>query len=322
VEGLSPWARDVSAPAPVLDEDVGSVEALAPFGPVFAREGIGALAFIPLVARARVIGKLAVYFSEPRPSSASDVELASVVASHLGSLIARFEAVAELEQTIRDNELFAGVLAHDLRSPLAAILTAAQLLLVRSEGEGDRVAKPLGRIISSGQRMTRMIDQLLDFTRARVGGGIEIHRSAANLAELCRQVVHELELVHPERVFDCAFVGDQGGAWDPDRLLQVISNLVANACQHGDAGTIRVAVDGQAADAVTLRVANGGAIPPSVAQGIFDPFRGTEHRHGDGRGLGLGLFIVQEIVRAHGGAVSVTSTPGEGTTFTVRLPRS
>ncbi|HSK04873.1 MAG TPA: GAF domain-containing sensor histidine kinase [Kofleriaceae bacterium] len=322
VEGHSPWPRDAAAPQPVLVPDVDREPSLRAYAPMLRDEGIGALAFIPLVTRGRLLGKFMVYHAGPHVFSTSELELASAIANHLASVASRFAAVAELEQTIRDNELFAGVLAHDLRNPLGAMMTAAQLVLMRLEGEGDRNAKPLSRILSSGQRMSRMIDQLLDFTRARAGGGIAVQPRETNLADLCSQAIGELELVYPDRKIRCDFDGDQGGDWDPDRLLQIISNLVANAAQHGRPGSdIHVRVDGRAAEALLLEIHNEGAIPPALLQGLFDPFRVTRHRRDHSRGLGLGLFIVKELVRAHGGTVEVASSEEAGTTFTVRLPR-
>jgi signal transduction histidine kinase len=323
VEGHSPWPRDATSPQPVLAPDVESDAALSAYRPLFHSERIGSLAFIPLVTRGRLIGKLMVYYEQPHSYSTSEIELASAIANHLASVVARFTAVGELERTIHYNELFAGVLAHDLRNPLGAIMTAAQLLLMRQAGEGDRTAKPLGRIIASGQRMSRMIEQLLDVTRARSGGGLEVQRREVSLAELCAQAVGELELVYPDRKIWCDFAGDHRGVWDPDRLLQIISNLVANAAQHASAGSgIAIRLDGLRPESVILEVHNGGAVPQALLPHLFDPFRGTRSRRDRARGgLGLGLFIVKELVRAHGGTVEVTSSEAQGTTFTVRLPR-
>jgi PAS domain S-box-containing protein len=322
VEGHSPWPRDAIAPQPVLVPDVEADASLADYLPLFRSERIGSLAFIPLVTRGRLLGKFMVYFGERHEYSTTELELAAAIANHLASVAARFAALAELERTVHYSELFAGVLAHDLRNPLGAIVTAAQLVLMRQEGEGDRNAKPMSRIVASGQRMARMIDQLLDFTRARVGGGIEIQPRDTNLADLCSQALGELELVYTDRKFECSVVGDQGGTWDPDRLLQIISNLVANASQHGAPdGVVAVRLDGSQPDEVVLEIHNGGTISPALLPTLFDPFRGTGHRREHARGLGLGLFIVKELVRAHGGTVDVTSSEPDGTTFQVRLPR-
>jgi signal transduction histidine kinase len=200
--------------------------------------------------------------------------------------------------------------------------TAAQVLLRRQEATADGDARPLRRILASGERMTRMIDQLLDVTRARVGGGIQLEPREANLADLCSQAIGEIELAHPHLRIRRDVVGDQNGTWDPDRLLQIISNLVGNAGQHGQTeGGISVTLDGRNADTVTMGVHNDGVIPETLLPGLFDPFRGTHPRRDSSRGLGLGLFIVNEICRAHGGTVAVESSQAKGTTFTVRLPR-
>ena len=325
VEGHSPWAPDVVAPEPVLVPDPAADPALAPLLPVLRAEGIGAMAFIPLVSGGRLIGKFMVYHARPHLFAAHELETARAIANHLASVISRFAAVAKLEETVRSNELFAGVLAHDLRNPLSAIITAAQFVLMRHEGEGaqpGRDSKPLGRILASGQRMTRMIDQLLDFTRARTGGGIDVHPRPTNLAELANQALDELELGHPEWKIRRRVAGDPGGTWDPDRLLQVISNVVANAGQHGTPEPgISVELDGTDADRVVLAVHNQGSVPPALLPQLFDPFRSTRHLRGQSRGLGLGLFIVREIVRAHGGTVEVSSTEDAGTTFVIALPR-
>lgn len=136
------------------------------------------------------------------------------------------------------------------------------------------------------------------------------------------QAIGEIELAFPQWKIEREIVGDQDGTWDADRLLQIISNLVTNAGQHGHGeGGIRVRLDGRGADVVTLAVHNEGAIPEPLLPTLFDPFRGSRQRRDYSRGLGLGLFIVDELSRAHGGTVRVESSPAAGTTFTVTLPR-
>lgn len=298
---------------------------------------------LPLIARGRTLGALGLTIEEARESSADERSFLMLVARYTSQAVERLrlleaegrrreealaaaaraeQLLAELHETIRYNETFAGILAHDLRNPLGAMMTAAQVLLRRQEGGGDRMTKPLSRILSSGERMVRMIEQLLDLTRARVGGGFELHPQEASLAELCIQVMDELELVYPEWKLRREVLGDPSGTWDPDRLLQVVSNLVANAGMHGTpAGIIDVRIDGTSPDAVVLEVHNDGAIPEALLPSIFDPFRGTRHRREQSRGLGLGLFITQQIVMAHGGTIELCSSSAEGTTFLVRLPR-
>jgi len=216
VEGHSPWKPDALAPQAVLVADAMADPSLASYGPLFKREGIGALGFIPLFTAGRLLGKFMVYFEEPHQLSQHELEMIQAIANHLASVIARFEAAARLEETVRANELFAGVLAHDLRNPLGAMINAAQLLELRSEGQedDDRQRKPLSRILSSGQRMRTMIEQLLDFTRARSGGGIELDPQDANVADLCAEAIGELELSHPKSKMHREVKGDQRGTWD------------------------------------------------------------------------------------------------------------
>lgn len=325
VEGHSPWTREAIAPQPILVSDAKQDPKMAAYLPALQKEGIGALAFFPLVTRGRLLGKFMVYYERPHLFAESEVETARAIANHLASVIARFGAIAKLEDTVHQNELFAGVLAHDLRNPLGAMTTAAQLLLRRLEGEnslGEREAKPLSRILSSGQRMTTMIEQLLDFTRIRSGGGIPIEPRETMLAELCGQVISELEVTHPGWRIRCAATGDQSGRWDSDRLLQLFSNLIANACQHGaPESPVLVVLDGKAERTVRIEVQNRGAIAESLLPHLFDPFRSTGHRRDQSRGLGLGLFIVREIVRGHGGTIEVTSSEASGTHFVIQLPR-
>ena len=228
--------------------------------------------------------------------------------------------LVEQAQTAHFNEMFVGILGHDLRNPLGAILTAAQLMLRRDPDE--KTVRPLTRILSSGERMTSMIEQLLDFTRARIGGGIPLARRDVDLQQLIDQIVDEEEVAATGWAFDVSLDGDHKGSWDPDRLAQVFSNLISNAVRHGSpSAPLRLAVDGRQAAFVDITVHNDGTIPPSVLPGLFDPFRGTRSVRGGSQGLGLGLFISAQIIKAHGGEIRVDSSPDAGTTFSIRLPR-
>jgi PAS domain S-box-containing protein len=221
-----------------------------------------------------------------------------------------------LANELRLSETFTGVLGHDLRSPLTAITTGAALL---QEGLSVEQSRQLGgRISASAGRMARMIEQLLDLTRIRAHGGMPIRRLPIELAEVCQQVIREIEIAQRRCQIELTIVGDTRGCWDPDRLGQVVSNLVGNAARHGEAGPIETTLDGREQQEVVFVVYNRGAIPASVMLHLFDPFR----QGGGGRGgLGLGLFITKQIVDAHSGSLSVCSTPTEGTSFHVRLPR-
>lgn len=235
---------------------------------------------------------------------------------------ARTQLVEELQRVVRSNELFAAILGHDLRNPLGAILMSAEQLM-RSPTD-QRTQKVIERIMRSGRRMQGMVDQLLDFTRARHGGGIAItRRDDVDLAEVTEHVVAELAIAHPGRRLSVEQHGDVRGSFDPDRMSQVMSNLVGNAIKHGvssSGGDVRV--DGASAEHVVVEVHNQGAIPVDVLPTIFDPFRiGRSERDQVSDGLGLGLFITKELVRAPRGDVEVESSPASGTTFRVRLLR-
>ncbi len=260
VEGHSPWTRDARDPQPVLVPDVAAEPSLAAYGALFQQERIGALGFIPLVSGGRLLGKFMVYYDRPRALSPTELDLAQAIANHVAAAVARFQAVAELQQTVHFNETFTAILGHDLRNPLAAIVTSARLAMDRDSSE--KLHKPLARILSSGNRMTRMIDQLLDFTRVRLGGGIAVVPVDTDLAAVVRQVMDELDQANPDRSLRLACHGDTAGRWDPDRLSQVFSNLVANAVRHGRPSTAsRVTVDGRGDRAVRVTVHNMGDHP-------------------------------------------------------------
>lgn len=320
VDGHSPWDRTTVSPEPIVVADVEADAGLAPYRSLFEAENIRALAFIPLVAGQQLVGKFMVYYDAPRELWPSEVELARAIADHVAAALARFEAVAGLQETVRFNEMFTGILGHDLRNPLSAIVTAAQLAMVRSPSE--RVSKPLSRIVTSSERMSRMIEQLLDFTRVRVGQGIPLVEQSIDLVPVVRQVMEELEDANPAWTLDLEVTGATTGSWDPDRLAQVFSNLVANAIQHGDVSAgVRVRIDGAAPDRVRAEVHNAGVIPDEVLPTIFEPLSGAHRRREGSRGLGLGLHITREIVRAHGGTLGIASEEACGTIFSIELPR-
>ena len=172
--------------------------------------------------------------------------------------------------------------------------------------------------------MEAMIRDVLDFARGRLGDGIPVAPSQVDLHRVCNEIVSEMTLAYPARTFSFEAAGDLRGDWDPDRVEQVLSNLVGNAVTHGE-GAIRV-TGSDAGDDVLMTVHNqGAAIPAAMISKLFDPFiRGAEHvsgKHGAADGLGLGLYIASEIVHAHGGTISVSSVQGDGTTFAIRWPR-
>jgi PAS domain S-box-containing protein len=233
----------------------------------------------------------------------------------LADITDRKQRETQAVRTARFREHFVGIVSHDLRNPLTAIVTSAHLLLRYGELP-ERQARVVARIASSADRMARMIDDLLDFARSKLGGEFPIHRRRIDLRQICEQTVEELEFAYTRQV-KIEATGDLWGDWDPDRIAQVISNLVGNAVQHSD-GDVSVTLRGEA-DVVVLETHNGGPpIPRDVLSHIFEPGRRGDARSG---GLGLGLFIAHQIVLAHGGSIEVASNDGDGTRFTVALPR-
>lgn len=245
-----------------------------------------------------------------------------------GVLVNGFEVTDEvraseaLAQTVQYNEMFAGILAHDLRSPLGAISTAAQLVQMRRPDD-ERIVPSVSRILSSSARMARMIDQLLDFTRIRLGGGLRLQRNRVDLVEMLRGVISETESASPGWRARVETMGDGWGRWDPDRMAQALSNLAGNAAQHGaKEAPAMVRLDGSDPERVTLTFENRGVIPTDLLPNLFDPFHAIQRVRSNANGLGLGLFIAREIVSAHGGEVDVASAEETGTRFTVVLPRA
>jgi len=224
-------------------------------------------------------------------------------------------------ETLRLNEMFSALLAHDLRSPLSAILASAQILQRRSTDPHAHEAA--ARIVSSGNRMGRMIEDMLDLARARLAGGIIVKCEPCDFRTLVERVIREHQSAAPQRIFETSYSGDLCGRWDAERIAQVASNLIGNALKHGDPdGAVQVALDGTARISTAFTVTNAGTIPAELIGHLFDPFRGGQRPAGRGEGLGLGLYIVYQIVKAHRGTVDVESGRDGRTRFRVVLPRT
>ena len=217
----------------------------------------------------------------------------------------------------RTRELFVAVIGHDLKNPLQAIQSGAKLLQLR--GLDPAQAKIVERILSSSLRMGRMVEQVLDLTRAHLGGGMKLDRGAVDVAQLCQDVASELEVAQAAPRVRVESDGDVTAELDASGVARVVSNLIGNALQHRDA-PVSVRVRGEPAQ-IVVEVANGGApIPQDILASIFDPFRSGARRSADH--LGLGLFIARAIVEAHGGSLDVESSEQTGTRFRATLPRT
>jgi signal transduction histidine kinase len=233
-------------------------------------------------------------------------------------LLTLYRRSVELRHKTEEVELkdiYMGVLGHDLRTPLSAILMTARQLLMQSQLD-DQDRNAVSRMARNAERMAALIRDILDYTRSQTQGHLPIIPRPADMREICSAMMEELALLHPGRKIHFACTGDVKGNWDHERIEQVVSNLLANALQHGR-GDIRISVEG-VPSAVMVRVQNrGGSIPADEMASLFEPFR----RGSPSTGLGLGLYIVRQIMSAHGGTVDVASSPTAGTAFTTKWPR-
>jgi PAS domain S-box-containing protein len=237
------------------------------------------------------------------------------------SLAAQNAALEEKARIQQFQERFLAILGHDLRNPLAAIDMGSGIL--RQVSTDPASFRVLDRIDSSSRRMSRMIQQILDLTRSRLSGGIEVDPKPADLCRVLGSTVEELRAAYPHARIElqCPALN---GTWDADRLEQVFSNLIGNAIVHGGAeGAVKVEADSRG-DAALVTVHNQGPpIPDHLRGSLFDPFRrgDRESRSSKTAGLGLGLYISRELVLAHGGSIGFESSPDRGTTFRVTLPK-
>lgn len=230
-------------------------------------------------------------------------------------------ALASERRTAELREQFIAVLGHDLRNPLSSVIAGSEFLLSLEPGPTERTI--LERIRLSGRRMTRLIDDVLDFARGRLGGGMQVFPIDVEEVDwVVRHVVDEVASAHSDRVIRLDTDVPGAARFDRTRVAQMLSNLVANAVEHSPPGEpVSVAVD--AADGlIRFAITNcGEPIPADVMPRLFQPyFRGDAL--GPRTGLGLGLYIASEIARAHGGAIHVASSAEAGTTFTALIPRS
>jgi phosphoserine phosphatase RsbU/P len=227
-----------------------------------------------------------------------------------------------LAEALDFRERMMGILSHDLRNPLNAVIMTADLLL----GPKDlppATRNQLLRLRRAAGRMQEMIGKLLDFTSARFMGKIPVSRVPADLGDVARAAFDEVNVLCPGQALNLDVRGDTRGEWDPSRMSQTLINLVTNAVAYGQSGTaVQITVDGEGRDDVVVKVHNRGpAMSADLIAELFEPFHRGVPQDRSPAGLGLGLYIVKQIVLAHDGKVDVESTDKEGTTFTLRLPR-
>ncbi|MCP3099625.1 PAS domain-containing protein [Myxococcus sp. K15C18031901] len=219
-------------------------------------------------------------------------------------------------------EQLMGIVSHDIRSPLGAIMNWSRIMAEAGTAEDAR--RTAQRIATGAVRIERLTRLLLDFTRTRLMGGVAIEPRPVDLKDLVARVAHEFRVAYPERAIEVEAKGNTQGMWDPDRLGQVASNLLENALKFGPPEEpVKLTARGGRGNKVALEVQNGGRpIPAHLLPHLFEPFRsGPQASRTLKMSYGLGLYIVREIVQAHGGTIEARSSEEEGTTFEVTLPR-
>jgi len=238
------------------------------------------------------------------------------------------ESITQYTQDIGESkERFLAILGHDLRSPVGAIITSTRFMLDTATESGD-LGEPylslVGGVSRSARRMNQLVADLLEFARVSFGDAIPLQRAPMDLGTLVEDAVAEVRASYPNRIFQSTATGDLRGEWDADRLFQALTNLLSNALQHGAPDSPIHVTAGVEDDDVVVCVQNQGRpIPPDELARLFEGMNRQPSRdEHDRRHLGLGLYIVDKIVTAHGGCIQVRSGAEEGTTFAVQLPRA
>lgn len=275
-----------------------------------------------LVAEYRALraSVLRLWFEEPRSREQQGVE--DVIRFNEAIDQALAESVARYSDAVRNNsDVFLGMLGHDLRAPLQSINFGAEQLKLMPTSDSSHTQLAF-RMLRSVLRMKVMLDNLMDFTQSRIGGGLHLSRCSTDMSVVVTQVVEEFRSSHPSRSIRQLVLGDCIGNLDAGRVGQICQNLIGNALQHGSAeGEIVVSCEA-GAGVVSLRVHNvGNPIPEQARKRVFD--LGQSKRSGGSnpnKNVGLGLYIVRELVVGHGGTISVTSSQAAGTSFLVEFP--
>ena len=340
VEGHSPWSRDTLDPAPILVDDAQGDPAWASYRDTFRTEGIGALAFIPLVHQRALLGKFMLYRDDARPFTPVQLQFAQSVAVHVALAIARSrdqdalsralatERVARIEAdaAIRAREEILSVVSHDLRNPLGTIVLGASLLTQAVDGgvvDATRVARTAERIQREAERMARLIDDLVDFASIQAGR-LAIARAAYPPASIIAQtrdifgpIAEERGLAFRTQAEDSLPVVD----CDSDRAVQILANLVTNAIKvTPKGGAIEIGAAPESSGVVFYVRDTGPGIDADDLPNVFERF--WRSKRASYKGAGLGLSIARGLVDAHGGRIWAESRVGSGSTFFFSLTAS
>ena len=270
--------------------------------------------------RASVLSQWLVQIKHGTPLEVDDMNrFHEAIDQALAESIASYSRAVEASRNV-----FLGILGHDLRTPLGAILLGADMLR-RSDNVGERGTRVATQIYTSVQRASKIVGDLLDLTRCQMGPGIPVKRVAVDLAPICERIVEEIQAFHPEATIIFEAKSPARGLFDSSRMEQVFSNIISNAVHHGAARSpIQVELSATA-EALVFTVHNHGEpIAADVLPFIFNPMGRFSQRsvieHGPTAGLGLGLFIASEIVSSHQGLIEVESAEKTGTVFRVSVP--
>ena len=294
--------------------------------PLFPRFGIHSTIYVPVMMGGQPLAVIAFTSAAPRVYNEHDLVFAEELARRASTAMHNadlFQTAKKERQRAEEaaelRERLVAVVGHDLRQPLAAI--DIRLKVLRRLAKNPEFLEDLDRLQASSRRMSRMIEQILDFTRSRLGRGLELAFAPMDLREALTAIVDELRAAHPAATIQLQ-CPELRGAWDRDRLEQVFSNLLGNALAHGDPDKPVTVTAGAEALHVWVQVHNEGPpIPQELQSALFNPFRLGERSSRSPAGLGLGLYIANEVIHRHGGQIEIRSTAAEGTTLRVALPR-
>ena len=234
------------------------------------------------------------------------------------------QAIAEsvachTREVARWRDMMLAVVSHDLRGPMQAVLGTTEVLSTKAS---ELYAPYVGAITRSVQRLTGLLDSLLDYSRVRLGAGLSLERRTVDLAAACEAEIELLRAAHPASI-EYSAAGPAVGQFDAGRIREALANLVSNAVQYRSSGSaVRVILEGNTNDVYLAVINEGEVIPPEVLQTLFEPMRRrqTATRDRPRRNLGIGLFVVREIAKAHGGDVAAVASNGE-ITFSMLLPK-
>ncbi len=281
--------------------------------------GLRSAMAVPITDRGRTLGVISFILTDDRRYTPDDLIMGEALGERAGAAIANAKLYDEATSAIRLRDEFLLIAGHELRTPLAALMLHHQSLAQAADSMPiSKVRDKAKKLVAQSDRLARLVEELLDVSRI-TAGQVRLATEELDLAKLVEEIVERMT-EDPQRRSTVRMIGESAiGHWDRGRLDQVVTNLVANAFKYGSGEQVDVQVSREDAHAVLTVRDRGIGIPEADQKRIFDRFeRAVSARHFGG--LGLGLWIVHQLVTAHRGEISVASTPGQGSTFTVRLP--